>query len=92
MKSLHKPLFVAPFPRKFIFDLLFQRVKLYFVVEVEPFMALFNRYGMSAEWMSRSETTRLKEEYQLDELFLVDNSAIKVTYDETQQGMRQYFF
>ncbi|MES2275457.1 MAG: hypothetical protein V4592_05515 [Bacteroidota bacterium] len=85
MKSLHKPLFVAPFLREFIFDLLFQRVKLYFVVEVEPFMALFNRYGMRAEWMRRSETTRLKEEYQLDELFLVDNRGIKVTHDETQQ-------
>lgn len=85
LKSLHKPLFILPFPREFIFDLMFTRVKLYFVVEVEAFMKLFSDYGMTAEWMTTKETMRLKEKYKLDELFTMAKRGIKVTHDETGQ-------
>jgi len=74
-----------PFPREFIFDLMFTRVKLYFVVEVEAFMKLFSDYGMTAEWMTTKETMRLKEKYKLDELFTMAKRGIKLTHDETNQ-------
>lgn len=87
IKSLHKPLFYLPFPKQFIFDILFGRVKLYFMVDIDKYMSLFEQFGLKAEWLTRGETMKIIENHKRSGLFINKNRAIKVTSVESNESM-----
>jgi hypothetical protein len=81
LDSLNRPLFDLPFPKDFIFDILFSRVLLFFMLDLDEYMAMAPNFGMKAEWASRSETHKAKEAAGGKALFLLDNRAIKISMD-----------
>lgn len=87
IRSLHRPLFTLPLPKVLIYDLIFQRVKMYFLLELEPFMASFEEFGMKAEWISKSETAKLLDGKIGTELFMRDHRTIKVTHPGAKNPM-----
>lgn len=81
LDSLNKPMFALPFPKDFIFDVLFGRVHIYFMLDLDNYMALAPHFGLKAEWVSRAETHKIKEKVGQKNLFLYENRAIKMAID-----------
>lgn len=53
---LKEPLFFKPFGKDIIFDLIFERIKIFFAVNLEALIELFDKKGIEAKWLSRKET------------------------------------
>lgn len=85
IKSLHRPLLFLPFPKDFLFDILFGRIKLFFMLELEPYMQLFEAFDMKAEWLSKKETMKTVEGQKDHGAFIFNHQAIQVTHNTTQQ-------
>jgi hypothetical protein len=85
IKSLHRPLLFLPFPKDFLFDILFGRIKLFFMLEIEPYMQLFEAFDMKAEWLSKKETMKAVEGRKDHGAFIFNHQAIQVTDNKTQQ-------
>ena len=85
IKSLHKPLLFLPFPKPLLFDIMFGRVKLYFMLNLDEFFNLFNEFGLTAEWLSRSETMKLVENQKDNQFFIYKHRAIGVKDNLSQR-------
>ncbi|EDM38891.1 hypothetical protein PBAL39_22500 [Pedobacter sp. BAL39] len=83
IKSLHKPLFFLPFPRVFLFDIIFGRVKLFFMLEIEKYLKLFEAFEMQAEWLSKKETMKVVEGEKDHGVFIYQNRAIRIKHKGT---------
>ncbi len=57
--SLNKPIFFLPFSPDFIFDILFSRVKIYYMLELNSFLELYPKFALKAEWASTKETAKV---------------------------------
>ncbi|GET34037.1 hypothetical protein PbJCM13498_29000 [Prolixibacter bellariivorans] len=79
--SLNKPLFFLPFSTDFIFDIIFSRVKMYFMLELDNYMELYSHYGFKAEWASRKQTTKAKEMVKAYDIFEHNHRGIKIKID-----------
>ena len=84
LNSLNRPLFFMPFPKEFIFDILFGRVNFLMLLDLDAFMELFNKLGYKAEWATRKETMKAVESYSKD-IFKLDNKGIKITIDNSHE-------
>lgn len=78
-RSLNRPIFALPFSPELVYDILFRKVTMIFMLDIDTFLNFFGEFGMTARWMTRRETAKIKDEYKLKELFLKDNQAIEVT-------------
>lgn len=80
--SLNKPIFYFPFSVDLIFDILFERVKMYYMLNVDKFMDIYTSYGYVAKWASRKETHRVEEAMKLQGLLKFKNRGIKIMNSE----------
>ncbi len=87
VKSLNKPLFFLPFPQEFIYDILFRRVDLYFMLDLDSFLKLFSEFNMTAKWVSRKETMKIVKENKGREIFVHKNQCISVTHNVSKKSM-----
>lgn len=78
-RSLNRPIFTLPFSPELIYDILFRKVIVIFMLDVDTYMQFFPEYGMTARWMSRKETAKLRDEFKPKELYTKDNQAIEIT-------------
>lgn len=78
LESLSKPIFFLPFSPDFIFDLIFGRVKMYMMLDLDGYIELFNKYDLTAEWASRKETARTKKLAKGYDIFEINNRGIKI--------------
>ncbi|MBP6236681.1 MAG: hypothetical protein KA270_06870 [Saprospiraceae bacterium] len=79
--SLNKPLFFLPFSPDFIFDIIFSRIKMYFMLDLDSYMELYSHYGFNAEWASRKETTKEKELAKGYDILEHNHRGIKIKID-----------
>ncbi len=91
VESLNKPLFTLPFEKEFIFDILFGRIKLYFLVDITAYMKIYSEYGMKAEWGSRKETMRAKELHKQEGMFVMNNRGVKITMESVNEEMWLFY-
>ena len=75
-----------PFDREFIFDLLFGRATLHFMLDLDKFITLYERYGLKAEWGNRKESHKARELIGKS-MFLRENKGIKITQEGTKEAM-----
>lgn len=81
--SLNKPIFFLPFSPDLIFDILFSRVKVYYMLELESFFKLYPEFGLKAEWASTKETAKAKNGLGKNhEIFTYKNQGVKITLQE----------
>lgn len=81
--EISMPLFLKPFENDAIRELLAGEVLVFMAIDFEKVIELFTKKGISARWLSRKETHKLKEtdEYQT-ELLIIENRAICLYNDE----------
>jgi hypothetical protein len=86
IKSLYKPLFFLPFPKEFLFDILFERVSIIFVLDLDNYLTLFPEFKMNAEWLTRKETMKAIEAGSKN-MFIKDHKCIRVTDEISKDHM-----
>ena len=84
MDSLNKPLFFLPFSPDFIFDLIFSRTKMYFMLDLDKYMELYPQFDLKAEWATTKETAKAFELAKGYDLFKLNNRGIKITLNDDQ--------
>ncbi|MEZ7515392.1 hypothetical protein [Flavobacterium frigidarium] len=52
------PLFVKPFSKEIMIELLTGRIKLFLAIDLDGLIQMFNERGIQARWMSRKETNK----------------------------------
>src|SRR5690606_26214235 len=82
INSLHRPIFFLPFPKEFIFDIIFGRIILLYVLDLDGYIELYKKAGYNAVWASRKETMRTKELGLSKDILTVENKGIKVELAE----------
>lgn len=82
-ESINKPIFFLPFEKEFIFDILFGRIKLLFILDLDDYMQLYSKFGYKAEWGSTKETTKAKEiiNKRMKGMLVYKNRGIKIKVD-----------
>ncbi len=80
--SLNKPIFFLPFSPDFIFDILFSRIKIYYMLELNSFLELYSEFGLKAEWASTKETAKAQELGKDYGIFTYKNQGVKITLQE----------
>lgn len=79
MSSLNRPIFFLPFSKEFIFDIVFGRIQVLFVLDLDKYIELYHGAGYKAGWGSRKETMKAKEATGMGKnLLSIDNRGIKV--------------
>jgi hypothetical protein len=78
VQSLNKPIFTLPFEKQFIFDILFGRVSLLFMVDIDAYIKLAAEMGFVLEWASARETIGVKTANKNAEIFVFNNKGISV--------------
>ena len=85
-KSLNKPIFFLPFNPDFIFDIIFSRTKMFFMLDLDGFIELHKEYGFVAEWADRKETARASDIAHSHDIFKLKNRGIKIKADTGGKG------
>lgn len=85
IESINKPIFFLPFEKEFIFDILFGRIKLLFILDLDDYMKLYEQYGYKAEWGTTKETTKASETInkKMKGLLVYKNRGIKIKVDDS---------
>lgn len=83
--SINTPIFFLPFEKEFIFDILFGRIKLLFILDLDDYIKVFELHGYKAEWATRKETTRAAETINkiMKGLIVRNNQGIKIKVDDS---------
>jgi hypothetical protein len=81
LQSLNKPFFTLPFEREHVFDILFGRMTLYFLLDLDAFIALAPKVGMNARWATVKETNKAKPKMRKG-LFIYKGSGIMLAMKE----------
>lgn len=83
-ESVNKPIFFLPFEKEFIFDILFGRIKLLFILDLDDYMKVFSKVGYKAEWGTTKETTKAKEiiNKRMSGMLVYKNRGIKIKVDD----------
>lgn len=83
--QIQKPLFFRPFKKDFIFDILFNRVKIYFALSLDALIEFYNDYGVKAEWASEKATMQLKQQQKNMNTFELNKRGIIITPPNGEQ-------
>ena len=83
--SLNKPIFFLPFSPDFIFDILFSRIKIYYMLEIQSFLELYSKFGFKAKWASTIETAKAQTLAKDYGIFTYKNRGIKITSQEKDE-------
>ncbi|MCU7550426.1 hypothetical protein OCK74_14995 [Chitinophagaceae bacterium LB-8] len=78
IESLNKPIFTLPVEKEFIFDILFKRVKVLFMIDLDEYIKLADKVGLIAEWATERETNKTKALTKHKNLFVFNGQGIKV--------------
>lgn len=86
INSLYRPVFTMSVSQQLKLDLVFGKVLLFFMVDLDAFLKLFPQYGLTAEWLSEKETAKLLANKKDHQLFLFKHRSIKVTDNESKKS------
>ena len=76
---MDSPLLFLPFSKQLIIDIILGKVILFLMLDIDSFLGLLGNFGISYSWLSRRETTKLKEQIKNINLYVADNRAIRTT-------------
>jgi hypothetical protein len=87
IRSLNRPIFSLPFSPELIYDILFDRVDLIFMINLDGYISLFKHFGLSAKWVSRKETAKILEQNKEAQIFVHQNRCICIEDEKKTKTM-----
>lgn len=75
---LSEPIFLKPFRENDIFDIVFGRTRVFLVFDLDWILEAFRERGASARWLSKKETTKLRQQSKSEGPFEHNGRAIAV--------------
>ncbi len=87
INSLNRPIFSLPFTEEMIYDILFRRVLIFFMLDLDKFITYFQEMGLSSRWMTRKETAKLRDEYKGIQIYTKDNQGIIINEGDKRRTM-----
>lgn len=76
------PLFVKPFPKEVMIELLMGKVKLFLAIDLDGLIQMFNERGLQARWMSRKETNKYLDSKPQYIPYMNNHQGILITIDK----------
>jgi hypothetical protein len=77
-ESLNMPIFFLPFSKDLIFDLIFRRKIMLFMLDIDSYIELYTEFGFTAEWASKKESLMIVNMAKEYDVFLINNRGIKI--------------
>lgn len=77
MDSLECPLFLLPFSKELIMDLVMGRVLMFLMLDLDGFLSLYDHYGIKWNWLSTKKTHKIKEQIGHEDMVMWENKAIE---------------
>ena len=68
----HRPIFITGLEEDFVFDILFERMSLFFYFSPQKFVALCKKKGIDATWITGKEYHKIKSEALKNKIVLLD--------------------
>ncbi|RYZ91415.1 MAG: hypothetical protein EOP04_00570 [Proteobacteria bacterium] len=90
IRSLNKPFFLLPFEREYIFNILFGRMDLYFLLDLDAFISIASDFGMKARWATERETNKERAKGN-KELFILNGRGIVVALANEAEFKQELF-
>ncbi len=87
ISSLNRPIFTLPFSEEMIYDILFRRVILFFMIDLDTYISYFHELGLTARWMTRKETAMLRDQYKDLSIYTQDNQGIVINEGDKRRTM-----
>jgi len=87
IRSLNRPIFSLPFSPELIYDILFDRVDLIFMIDLDGYIRIFDHFGLTARWQSRKETAKLLEQHKGEQIFVHKHRCICIEDKEKTKTM-----
>jgi hypothetical protein len=92
-----EPIFLKPLREDDIFDIIFDRTRVFMVLSLDWIIQAFRKQGAEVKWLSRKETNRLIHRSRYEQPFAFKGRAISVENDEwslilTGGSLRRIFF
>ncbi|MDP2938443.1 MAG: hypothetical protein Q8N72_04315 [Candidatus Omnitrophota bacterium] len=78
----HRPIFITGLEESFVFDILFERISLFFYFSPQRFVALCKNKGIDASWVTGKEYLKIKSEALKNKIILLDihDGIIRIKY------------
>lgn len=78
----HRPIFISGLSKEFVFDILFERLALFFYFSPQKFVELCKTKGIDATWIIGKEYNKTKNEASKNKIVLLDihGGIIKIEY------------
>lgn len=80
--AIKAPLFVKPFPKEVIIELLMGRIKLFLAIDLDGLIQMFNERGIQARWMSKKETNKYLDSKPQYIPYMNNHQGILITIDK----------
>ena len=87
MNTMDSPLLFLPFSKQLIIDVILGKIFMFLMLDIDSFLGLLGNFGISYSWLSRRETTKLKEQIKNLNLYVADNRAIRTTNIHGTEGI-----
>lgn len=92
-----EPIFLKPFREDDIFDIIFDRIRVYMVLDIDWMIKAFRERGGRADWLSRKETTKLLQQEKYDRPFVFEGRSISIENEKWSMfvgggALRRIFF
>lgn len=78
------PLFVKPFSKEIMIELLTGKIKLFLAIDLEGLIQLFNERGIQARWMSKKETNKYLDSKPRYIPYVNNHQGILITIDKNE--------
>jgi hypothetical protein len=92
-----EPIFLKPFREDDIFDIIFDRTRVFMALNLDWIIQAFREGGIRADWLSRKETTKLLQREKYDRPFVFEGRTISAENEKwslllTDAPLRRVFF
>ena len=85
-----EPIIMKPFGKNTIFDLLFDRIRIYLGLNYDNLFELAEQYGFKMQWLSNKEFGKLRQ--QGHDFYRINKKGISLTYGKESIILGDSFF
>lgn len=78
------PLFVKPFSKEIMIELLMGKIKLFLAIDLDGLIQMFNERGIQAKWMSKRETNKYLDSKPQHIPYMNNHQGILITINKNE--------
>jgi len=87
VRSLNRPVFSLPFSHELVYDILFDRTDLVFMIDLDNYLKFFEIFELTARWLSRKETAKVLGQNKNNQIFVHEHRCICIEDKEKTKTM-----